>query len=275
MTEMQRSRGRSSLSKIELAFNYSPAHIGFREGLRPYLEYRNLGLTDASGGILRAEHMRVKGGVGEIPGGWHVHKLDLQFILILKGSVRIRNDSGFDGVLGPLTAGFQPCWYRHHEYAFSEDFEILEITSPAVFETIPLVGASTQMLHEESKPRQAHYDFDRQEAWKDCPLPRSGFSRRNLGLSSLTDGGFDAHLERATVPRGLKCPRNSHSVNEWMYVLDGSMLINADGLGSFAMGVGDAITIPAGMGYETSEFSENYLALVVHVPAHPFAEATS
>ena len=275
MTEMQPSDGKDTLFNLELAFNYSPAHVGFRGGLRPYLEYRDLGLAEASGGILRAEHMRVKDRVGEIKSSWHVHKLDLQFILILKGWVKIRNDSGFDGVLGPMTAGFQPALYRHHEYAFSEDFEILEVTSPAVFETMPLDGVSAQLPHDGPKYPHAYYDVDRQEAWSQCSAPREGFLRRELGIGSLTSGKLDAHLIRAAPPQGFASQRNKHSVNHWLYVLGGEVHINMDRHGTFAMKEGDAITIPAGAEYEASGFSGDYLALVVQVPANRYAEATT
>jgi quercetin dioxygenase-like cupin family protein len=105
------------------------------DGLREEFVYRDLGLADASRGefhahIIKARHL--EGGHN----GLHRHVVDLQFAMVLKGWVsfyyaehgEIRYEEG-DAVTIPGKT-------LHELRDYSEDLELLELTSPAVYDTV-------------------------------------------------------------------------------------------------------------------------------------------
>jgi len=99
-------------------------------GRRSFLQYRELGVTAATGGKIRCQITEAKEGLSE-PTGWHVHRCDAQFVYMLKGWVdlefaggeTVRVEAG-DSLLIP---GDTP----HNETATSEEFELLEVSIPA------------------------------------------------------------------------------------------------------------------------------------------------
>jgi uncharacterized cupin superfamily protein len=109
-----------------------------REGLRADSEYRDLGLSAATGGKLGVKHIRAIGPF-EQPTGWHWHDMHAHFIYVLRGWIKFR----FDGVEGEVTlkAGdslSQPAGVPHNVIARSEDFEVLELNVPAEYGTFDL-----------------------------------------------------------------------------------------------------------------------------------------
>ena len=115
----------------------------FTNGLRDFLEYRDLGIARATNGRFRAHVQRVKkdhkGDQDLHTTGLHQHLCDFQMFFVLKGWVKFV----YEGQEGEFTfrAGdcvLQPPAIAHNELTCSDDFEILEIYSPAVHETRPL-----------------------------------------------------------------------------------------------------------------------------------------
>ena len=106
----------------------------FERGLRAFFEYRDLGITGASGGKVGAHVIRAVPGEGAKP-EWHTHDLQFQMVYVLKGWIEFEyEDAGFVR----LEAGssvYQPPMIRHREVRHSDDVEMLEITSPAEFTT--------------------------------------------------------------------------------------------------------------------------------------------
>ena len=66
---------------------------------------------------------------------WHTHALEFQMVFVLKGWVRFEYSDIGEVLLHPGDSVYQPAGIRHRELAHSEDMELLEITSPAEFET--------------------------------------------------------------------------------------------------------------------------------------------
>lgn len=105
-----------------------------REGLRPFYEYRDLGIADATAGRFHAQVIRPN---PDSPGkaGHHRHALEFQIVYVLKGWV-VFDYEGVGHVR--LEAGdcvHQPPGIVHAEIEHSDDLEMLEITAPARFET--------------------------------------------------------------------------------------------------------------------------------------------
>ena len=128
-TTMREQRPAAAKPPIKLALS-SSKEPHFVEGRRPLWKYRDLGVTDASGGRMRAQVTSGKDGMTQ-PTGWHDHLCETQFVYILSGWVElefektglVRLEAG-DSVMIP---GSLP----HQETRTSDDFELLEVSLPA------------------------------------------------------------------------------------------------------------------------------------------------
>lgn len=110
-----------------------------RTGLRPFLEYRDLGLAEATEG-------RIGGTIGRAikkfePGGGakrHYHNTGFHFIFVMRGWFRTE----FEG-LGEVVVREGDCIayqgeipQEHIEY--SDDFQVMQIASPADYGTVSI-----------------------------------------------------------------------------------------------------------------------------------------
>ena len=125
--------------KQKFSANYAKDAV-YETGLRDFMEYRDLGIADATHGQIRAHVIRVKqdrtGDQDLHTTGLHQHLCDFQMFYVLKGWIKFV----YEGQEGEPTfrAGdcvLQPARIIHNELACSDDLEILEIYSPAVHET--------------------------------------------------------------------------------------------------------------------------------------------
>jgi uncharacterized cupin superfamily protein len=135
-----RYAGPLKLADAHSRFNLvTSSEEGFtRDGPRADNEYRDLGLSAATGGRIGAKHIRAVRPF-EQPTGWHWHDMDGHFVVVLKGWVTFR----FAGVEGDVTvkAGAclsQPAGVAHNVIARSDDLELIEINMPADFGTCDL-----------------------------------------------------------------------------------------------------------------------------------------
>lgn len=105
-------------------------------GRRSFFTYRDLGVTEASGGWMRAQVMTTRTGLTE-PTGWHYHVCDGQFVYTLKGWVELEFEDGSECRLEAGDACFIPGNMPHNEMRTSDDFEALEVCLPAEMGTVP------------------------------------------------------------------------------------------------------------------------------------------
>jgi mannose-6-phosphate isomerase-like protein (cupin superfamily) len=109
-------------------------------GLRVYREYRDLGIADATDGRIHAHIIRTTRPCPEGGSGLHYHDLEFQMVYVLKGNSRV----WFEGH-GEVTFEQGDCWIqppgiRHNVMYYSDDYELLEITLPAEYETVAVKG---------------------------------------------------------------------------------------------------------------------------------------
>ena len=104
------------------------------DGLRPFFQYRDLGIGEATDGKFHAHVIRAKPG-HHAEGGWHTHDLNFQLVYILKGWVKFRYDGVGEVLLEAGTCVHQPPHIKHIEIDHSDDLELIEITSPMEFAT--------------------------------------------------------------------------------------------------------------------------------------------
>jgi quercetin dioxygenase-like cupin family protein len=108
----------------------------FVEGRRAFFKYRDLGVTDGTGGRMRAQITSASAGMSR-PTGWHRHLCEMQFVYVLDGWLELefadrgtlRLEAG-DSVMIP---GGTP----HNEIRTSDTFELLELSVPAQMATEP------------------------------------------------------------------------------------------------------------------------------------------
>ena len=108
-------------------------------GLRSMFEYRDLGIRNGTNGRFLAHVIRTKQAIdkqGDRVSGLHYHKLDFQMVYVLKGWVTFYYEGEGDVTFRPGDVVLQPPEIRHDIIACSDDMELLEITSPADFETL-------------------------------------------------------------------------------------------------------------------------------------------
>jgi len=103
-------------------------------GLRPFFEYRQLGIAEATGGRYGAHVIRAVPGM-ESPAAWHTHDLDFQMVYVLKGWVVFEYEGEGEHMLRAGSCVLQPPGIRHREVRHSDDMELIEITAPAEFAT--------------------------------------------------------------------------------------------------------------------------------------------
>ena len=108
------------------------------QGLRAFFEYRQLGIREATGGKFGAHVIRAVPG-RHSEGAWHTHDLDFQMVYVTRGWVVFEYE-GPDGkpnqhILRAGSCVLQPPGIRHREVTHSDDMELIEIISPAEFET--------------------------------------------------------------------------------------------------------------------------------------------
>jgi quercetin dioxygenase-like cupin family protein len=106
----------------------------FDRGLRAFFAYRDLGVREATGGAFGAHVIRAVPGTGAAP-QWHTHDLGFQFVYVLRGWVTFTYEDIGEVTFRPGDSVLQPPMVRHVEVAHSDDLELLEITSPAEFQT--------------------------------------------------------------------------------------------------------------------------------------------
>ena len=106
------------------------------KGRREFFSYRDLGVSDASAGTMRAQVMKSSQGMSE-PTGWHYHECDGQFIYIMKGWVDLQFEDGRTLRVEEGDSLFIPGYLRHNEIRTADSLEILEVSTPGVMGTKP------------------------------------------------------------------------------------------------------------------------------------------
>jgi mannose-6-phosphate isomerase-like protein (cupin superfamily) len=132
-----KARSRARPKQIFTVSHLSEAD--FREGLRPYAKYRDLGISEATGRMVQAHVIRfVPPCRPEEVSKRHHHEVDFQMVYVLKGWIK----SEFKGQ-GAIVMQAGSCWIQpprieHSVLDYSDDCEVLEVILPADFATVIL-----------------------------------------------------------------------------------------------------------------------------------------
>lgn len=128
------------MPKTDQKFNVSHMNeADFKaNGLRPYAEYRDLGIAAATNGMVQAHVIRPVAGYkaeGEVSTK-HYHGVQFQMVYCLNGWIKSEFEGHGVHVMRPGTCWLQPPGIVHKVLAQSDDLELLEINMPAEFETV-------------------------------------------------------------------------------------------------------------------------------------------
>ena len=117
----------------------APAMVG---GRREFFSYRDLLIKDASHGTMRGQVMKAITGMTQ-PTGWHYHTCDGQFVYLLNGWVELEFETGQMLRCEAGDSVFIPGGMKHNELRTSDDFEIIEISTPGEIGTVPCERPAT------------------------------------------------------------------------------------------------------------------------------------
>ena len=111
----------------------------FDGGLRRYAKYRDLGMSQATGGMVQAHVIRfVPPCRPEEVSKLHFHDVEFQMIYVLKGWIKTELDGQGAVTMQTGSAWIQPPRIKHKVLDYSDDCEVLEIVLPADFKTVEL-----------------------------------------------------------------------------------------------------------------------------------------
>jgi len=105
-------------------------------GLRVYREYRDLGIEAATKGAIKAHIIRTTKPCPEGGSGMHYHDLEFQMVYVLNGRSRVWFEGQGEVAFEKGDCWIQPPGIHHNVLYYSDDYELLEITLPAAYETV-------------------------------------------------------------------------------------------------------------------------------------------
>jgi len=128
-----------SRAKQRFNFNHLRAEDFRSDGLRNYAQYRDLGMSDATGGLLQAHVIRLLPPCDPaVVSKLHFHDVDVQMIYVLNGWIKSEFEGHGAVTMQKGSAWLQPPRIKHKVVDYSDDCELLEIILPAEFETVEL-----------------------------------------------------------------------------------------------------------------------------------------
>ena len=111
----------------------------YKEGLRSYAQYRELGVAKATQGAVQAHVIRlIPPCVPAEVSKRHYHEVDFQLVYMLKGWMKGEYEGQGEIMMRAGSCWIQPRGIKHTVLDYSEDCEMLEIILPAEFETVEL-----------------------------------------------------------------------------------------------------------------------------------------
>ena len=105
------------------------------DGLRPYAQYRDLGIAAATAGLCQAHVIRMIPPCTEEVRKRHVHQTELQLVYVLKGWMKNEFEGHGEQMMSVGSCWLQPAGIKHTVLDYSPDCEVLEIIVPADFKT--------------------------------------------------------------------------------------------------------------------------------------------
>ncbi len=103
-------------------------------GLRTQFAYRDLGIAAATGGKYNANVIRAAGGAPPISAHRHAD-IDFQLVYVTRGEVTFWYEGRGEETLRAGSVHLLPPGIKHSVVGWSDDIEMVEITSPTEYST--------------------------------------------------------------------------------------------------------------------------------------------
>ncbi len=231
--------------------------------------YRDL-IPDRLGGSIMASHIRIPKG-GPVPDMVHYHTIGFQLIFCYSGWVKlVYEDQGEPFILEAGDCVTQPPEIRHRVLEASDNLEVIEIGVPAAHMTT--IDHNMELPTSNCRPDRkfqgqlfCHHKLN-QAIWK--PWRIDGFEHRDTGINKATNGIASVTVARV-IHKNAISQTISHDTNIlFTFVMQGQMMLNAEGHDSQLIKKGDAYVIPPYLKYEVSNLSEDLELLEVSLPGN-------
>ncbi len=232
---------------------------------RAGMHYRDL-IPSRLGGSIIASHIRIPDG-GPVPDMVHYHTVGFQLIYCYRGWVDVLYED--QGGLMRLNAGdcvIQPPEIRHRVCEASANIEVIELGVPAEHITtidhdFTLPNGIGDPAREWQGQRFVHHVKDR-AVWQPFRIP--GFVCRDTGISAGTKGV--ANIQVARFDGGVPPATRHDSDIHFTFVMEGAMVLQAEGQPDRALAPGDAFVIPPGMAARYADCSPDLELLEASLP---------
>ena len=111
----------------------------FKQGLRRYAKYRDLGIAAATNGLAVAHVIRMVPPCDPAEvSKRHFHDVDFQMVYVLRGWIKGEYEGAGVVTMREGSCWLQPPGIKHTVLDYSDDCELLEIVLPADFKTVEL-----------------------------------------------------------------------------------------------------------------------------------------
>lgn len=105
------------------------------DGRRAFFKYRELGVTEATQGRMRAQVTSTMAPMDRAT-GWHYHTCEMQFVYVIGGWLDLEFARGETIRFAAGNSFMIPGGVAHQELRTSDDFEILKVSVPAEMGTV-------------------------------------------------------------------------------------------------------------------------------------------
>lgn len=245
-------------TEVRLGFDHTSDSDHFTPDADGRMEERVLGLGEASGGQVRARHLRAR---GDAVGHVRTCASDGHEVLyVRRGSASLDLGGGTDEPVAAGTAVYLPAGREYRILDRSYDFEAVVLTADD-----PAPGRT----HEPSVDRET------ETSYVVGGTGREYLSFRHLAVADRTDRRFEVSLIRGLASPAGGTGWHSHDNSEWVFVLSGAAELRMAGRPSLTLRSGDSLTIPPGTVHAVPGFSVDYSRISVNLPADFRTEAAA
>jgi mannose-6-phosphate isomerase-like protein (cupin superfamily) len=139
-TPTSRKAGKPAKARSKQRFIVSHLNeTDFQTGLRTYAHYRDLGISQATDGLVQAHVIRfVPPCRPEQVSKLHYHDVEFQMVYVLRGWIKSELAGQGAHTMHAGSCWIQPPRIEHKVLDYSDDCEVLEVILPADFGTVEL-----------------------------------------------------------------------------------------------------------------------------------------
>ena len=233
---------------------------------RAGMHYRDL-IPSRLGGAMIASHIRIPDG-GPVPDMVHYHTVGFQLIYCYRGWVDVLYED--QGGMMRLSAGdcvIQPPGIRHRVCEASAAIEVIELGVPAEHITtidhgMTLPNGQGDPAREWQGQRFVHHVKDT-ALWHPFRIP--GFTCRDTGIAAGTKGVANIQIARFDGTATPPASRHDSDIH-FTFVMEGSMVLHADGQPDRDLAPGDAFVLPPGLRARYTACSDDLEILEASLP---------